>query len=64
MWSISIPSFAITVAEALLDKAADLGSDGDMGIYDLYEENPGLRAAGMIMSFTGQVCREFTLDQD
>ncbi len=65
-WGLMMKEDNETSAEeyALLDKAADLGSDGDMGIYDLYEENPGLKAAGKIISFTGHGCREFTLDRE
>ncbi|HEX2946970.1 MAG TPA: transglutaminase-like domain-containing protein [Clostridia bacterium] len=63
-WGLMLKEEKDTTAEeyALLDKAADLASKGDMRIFDLYEETPGLRASGTIMSFTGQGVREFTLD--
>ncbi len=63
-WGLMLKEDNETTAEefALLDKAADLGTKGDMGLYDLYEENPGLKAEGKIISYAGGSGREFTLD--
>ena len=65
-WGLMLKEEGETTAEeyVLLDRAADLASKGDMEIYELYENNPGLKAAGNIMSFTGGGVREFTLDQE